>query len=98
MSPTKFAPAELLVRQSIQQMTPAQFDAYDAALRRTDYDSLPPTDQENFALAVRAANERRSAEARGLDVTVSQASGISIPQEWLWIGGAVFLALLIANR
>jgi hypothetical protein len=106
MDPTGYAPMELLVRQSVSQMGPEQFAVYDAALRATDYYSLPPNDRVNFEYAIRAANERRAAELSPMNITIRD--GIrpnlleTMPAGW-WIplaavGVVLLLSVLNANR
>ncbi len=82
---------ETVVKNAIDAMTPAQFEAYDRALRQTDYTTLSTPDLENFTLALRAANSRRQRESRGLNVTIREAGGIAIP----WIPLAATLVVLV---
>lgn len=101
-SAAKFAPKaapDLLIRQSVDYMDPDQFAAYDAALRSTDYYALSPGDRENFATALRAANERRQRE---FNVTITDGNRPTLLPD---LGGiqwaplvAIGIVLLLVSR
>jgi hypothetical protein len=111
---TKYAPPSqpvfeteaLLVRQSVDYMSPEQFAVYDSALRRMDYYSMTPAEQYNYSLALRAANERLQREA-GFNVTIRDGNRAStMPQlpfglQWtplVAIAGVLILVAVIGRR
>jgi hypothetical protein len=104
--PAGYAPMELLVRQSVSQMGPEQFAAYDAALRATDYYGLQPNDRVNFEYAIRAANERRQREEQPFNVTIRDGNRTGIPSlpfglQWtplVAIAGVLVIVALMGRR
>ncbi|RPH75961.1 hypothetical protein EHM76_00335 [bacterium] len=86
------------IRETIEEMTPAQFDAYEAGIRAQPYEAF--AQNQDLITALQEVNRRRQSE--GLDITVrsgNQASlfGGSIPT-WVWVAGGVALLVLIGRR
>jgi hypothetical protein len=92
------------IRETIQEMTPAQFDAYEAGIRAQPPESF--TYNQDLLTALQEVNRRRAAESApdGFNVTVRDGYsaglfGTSIPT-WAWIalGGVALFVLMDSGR
>lgn len=88
------------IRETVNEMTPAQFDAYEAGIRAQPYEAF--AQNQDLITALKAVNERRAAETLNVTVRGGNSAGLfgtGIPTwGWLALGAVALFVVMDSGR